>query len=55
MRMDSLDLEGTEAVQKRDGSKSCLGGSLEGGSREHRGRTGMILEDCLRQRTLRAN
>jgi hypothetical protein len=28
MRMDSSDLEGTEAVRKRDGSKSCLGGSL---------------------------
>lgn len=29
MRLDSLDLERTEAVQKRmDGSKSCLGGNL---------------------------
>lgn len=28
MRLGSLDLEGTEAVWKRDGFKSCLGGSL---------------------------
>lgn len=29
MRLDSLDLEGTEAVQKgMDESKSCLGGKL---------------------------
>lgn len=29
MRLDSLDLEGTEAIQKgMDGSKSCLGGNL---------------------------
>lgn len=29
MRLDGLDLDGTEAVRKRDGSQSCLEGALK--------------------------